>query len=334
MIRTESRSLHMVRYTYLLVMLPLAAVTGWHFVGGGSAADPVPVTDKLNKAIENVSFTTTDGKSVELKTLQGKKATVVVFLSFDCPVSNSYATTLTEMHKAFAEKDVAFVGVVPSDEPPAAVAKKVKEYKLPFPVVTDPKLTAADAFKAITTPEAFVLDHNSILRYRGRIDNAYYARLKRNPQVTEFDLKNAVEALLAGKDVPVPATVAVGCHVLTKDAKPQAGAAVTYYKDVLPILQTNCQSCHRPGDVGPFSLMTYKHAVNWSSDIVHYTQNREMPPWKPVAGLPFSNARSLTAEQIDTLAEWEKAGCTEGDPKDAPPPVKFPEGWQRGEPDL
>jgi hypothetical protein len=80
--------------------------------------------------------------------------------------------------------------------------------------------------------------------------------------------------------------------------------------------------------------MTYKHAVNWSSDIVHYTRNREMPPWKPVNGVPFSNARGLTTRQIDTLAEWEKAGCPEGDPKDAPPPVKFPEGWQLGEPDL
>ena len=300
----------------------------------GVAADPIPVTDKLNKTIENVSFTGTDGKAVALKDLQGKRGTVVVFLSFDCPVSNSYATTLTEMHKAYSEKGIGFVGVAPTDELPATVAKAATEFKLPFPVVVDPKLVAADAFKAITMPEAFVLDHNAVLRYRGRIDNAFHARLKRNPQVTEFDLKNAIEAVLAGKDVAVPATVAVGCHVLSKDVKPVADAAVTFHRDVLPILQANCQSCHRPGAVGPFALMTYKQAKNWSADIAHDTADRTMPPWKPSGGVEFTNARALTIRDIDTLAAWEKAGCPEGDPKDATANRKFPEGWQLGEPDL
>ncbi|MBA4064772.1 MAG: hypothetical protein C0501_13870 [Isosphaera sp.] len=300
----------------------------------GRAADPKPVTDKLNKAVEGVTLTGPDGKPVSLKDWHGKAATVVVFLSFDCPVSNSYAATLTEMHAAYAAKGVAVVGVVPGEDDRAAVAKRVAEFKLPFPVATDPKLAAADAFKATTTPEAFVLDHNAVLRYRGRVDNAWHARLKRNPRVTETDLKNAVEELLAGKDVTVPATVPVGCHVLAKDAKPDPNAAVTYHRDVLPILQKHCQSCHRPGEVGPFSLMTYKQAQNWSADMVHYTASREMPPWKPAAGVPFANARSLTLREIDTLAAWDKAGCPEGDPKDAPPPVKFPEGWQLGEPDL
>jgi hypothetical protein len=237
------------------------------------------------------------------------------------------------LHKIYGAKGVNFVAVVPTDDSAEWVAKKAAAFEYPFPVFSDAKLTVAEAFKAAVTPEAFVLDHNLVLRYRGRIDNQYYGRLKKNTAVTERDLRNAIDALVAGKDVPTPATTAIGCHIEPKERKVTSDA-VTYHRDVLPILQKHCQGCHRPGDVGPFALMTYKEAVNWSADIVHYTSNRDMPPWKPTAGVEFKNARSLTLRELDTLAAWVKAGCPEGDPKDAPAPVKFTDGWQLGEPDL
>ncbi|QJX00566.1 redoxin domain-containing protein [Frigoriglobus tundricola] len=298
-----------------------------------TGADPAPSTDRLNKTIENVSFTDASGKPSALKDHAGKTATVVVFLSFDCPVSNSYCSTLAALHKRYAEKGVGFVAFVPTGDDAAKVAKKAAEFDYPFPVLSDSKYVAAEAFKATVTPEAFVLDHNLVLRYRGRIDNAYSGRLKRNPQVTEHDLKAALDALVAGKDVPAAATRAIGCHIDPKERKVTSDA-VTYFRDVAPIIQKHCQSCHRPGDVGPFALMNYKQAVTWASDIVHYTQNKEMPPWKPVGGVEFANARALTLREIDTLAAWEKGGCPEGDPKDAPAPAKFTDGWRLGEPDL
>jgi peroxiredoxin len=320
----------LVRFALPLVALALGVALATF---RGSAADPAVSTDRLNKEIDNVKLTDAAGKSSALKDFGGKTATVVVFLSFDCPVSNSYAQTLAELHDAYSKKGVGFVALVPTDDDPAKVAKKAAEFKLPFPVFSDKDLRAAEAFKAIATPEAFILDHNFVLRYRGRIDNAYSARLKKNAQVTEHDLKNAIEALVAGKDVPTPATRAIGCHIDPKERK-VTSEDVTYHRDVLPILQKHCQGCHRPGDVGPFSLTTYKQAVNWSADIVHYTKSKEMPPWKPTAGMEFTNARSLTVREIDTLSAWERAGCPEGDPKDAPPPLKLVEGWRLGEPDL
>src|SRR5438128_2574058 len=69
---------------------------------------------------------------------------------------------------------------------------------------------------------------------------------------------------------------------------------VTYYRDVKPILQNRCQECHRPGQVGPFSLMTYKQAVNWAQDIKEYTASRKMPPWKVSEGLAFHSDRRLS----------------------------------------
>src|SRR5262249_53031192 len=98
--------------------------------------------------------------------------------------------------------------------------------------------------------------------------------------------------------------------------------------------QNNCQTCHRPGEVGPFSLMTYRQAVNWAGDLKDYTQSHKMPPWKPTDGLPFHNDRRMSDKDIATLAAWVDAGTPAGEPKDAPPPRQFPDGWQLGKPDL
>ena len=293
------------------------------------------VTDKLGKKIEHVSFTSLDGKSIPLNSIQEKKAIVVVFFSFECPVSNSYADPLATMHKEYAAKGVEFIAICTNEEAPEKIKKLAEEFKLPFAVYPDTKLAISDAFKATTTPEAFVLDHNHVLRYRGRIDNGYAARLKKNTQTTEFDLKNALNDLLAGKPVRTPSTKAIGCPVNAKaDEKKVATTKVSYHKEILPILQKNCQVCHRPGEVGPFSLMTYKQAVNWAEDIKEYTHNRKMPPWKPQGGPEYQRERKLSDAELKTIAEWVDGGTPEGDVKDAPAPVAFTEGWQLGKPDL
>jgi thiol-disulfide isomerase/thioredoxin len=297
-------------------------------------AEEPPNVDKLNKSIDNVSLKDAAGKTVGLLDFKDRKAVVVVFLSFDCPVSNSYAPTLAELARTYGEKGVAFVGVNSSDDlDAAAIAKQATDFKLPFPVYKDIQHAAADAFKAEVVPAAFVLDHNFVLRYRGRIDNGYAARLKKNAQTTRHDLQTALDELLAGKAVSVPATRVVGCAI-PRDAAKSTTTQVTYYRDVLPILQNNCQQCHRPGEVGPFSLMTYKQAVSWAADVKDYTQSRKMPPWKPVEGPAFHNERKLSDKDLATLAAWADGGTPAGDPQDAPPPKKFVDGWYLGKPDL
>ena len=115
---------------------------------------------------------------------------------------------------------------------------------------------------------------------------------------------------------------------------PNLAAPPTFYKDVLPILQQHCQTCHRPGEIGPMSLVRLSDARKWSSQIVHRTGQREMPPWfaDPRFG-HFSNDPSLTADQIAALAAWAAAGTPEGNVADAPPPRKWAEGWQIPQPD-
>ena len=116
-------------------------------------------------------------------------------------------------------------------------------------------------------------------------------------------------------------------------------APVTFTKDVAPILQQNCQVCHRPGSIAPMSLLTFEEARPWARSIKEQVILRQMPPWyidKNVGVQHFSNDRSLTDDEIATLAAWADTGAPQGNPADMPRPRQFPatETWQIGQPDV
>ncbi len=109
----------------------------------------------------------------------------------------------------------------------------------------------------------------------------------------------------------------------------------TFYRDVVPILQQHCQTCHRAGEIAPFSLVTYKESKSWAQAIKKATQSREMPPWfaDPRFG-KWADDPSLTPEEVATLAKWADAGALAGDPHDAPPAKNWPLGWNIPQPDV
>jgi mono/diheme cytochrome c family protein len=112
-------------------------------------------------------------------------------------------------------------------------------------------------------------------------------------------------------------------------------AAPNYDNDIAPILYSQCAQCHRPGEVAPFSLLTYQDAAKRADLIATITSQGVMPPWKPEPGAgKFQHERRLTAEQIARIGAWAKAGAPEGDPKDKPAVPIFAEGWSGGQPDL
>jgi hypothetical protein len=113
-----------------------------------------------------------------------------------------------------------------------------------------------------------------------------------------------------------------------------AGETPTFYRDVLPILQGHCESCHRVGGIAPTAFGTYDEARPYAAAIRNAVQNKSMPPWFAVAVIGhFSNDPSLTAEQIATLAAWADAKAPAGDRKDAPTPVYWAESWTIPQPD-
>lgn len=112
-------------------------------------------------------------------------------------------------------------------------------------------------------------------------------------------------------------------------------ANLTYHKDVESIVQSRCQECHRPGEIAPFSMMTYQDVRPWAKSIKSDVLTKKMPPWfaDPKYG-HFANDRSLSKQEIDTLVAWVDGGAKEGDAKEAPAPAKFVEGWNIPTPDV
>jgi hypothetical protein len=125
--------------------------------------------------------------------------------------------------------------------------------------------------------------------------------------------------------------LALGTAVLAADLS----SSVTFSKDVLPILQKNCQGCHRPGQVAPMSLISYKDTRPWAKAIKAAVILKKMPPWfaDPKYG-HFMNDRSLKQSEIDTLAKWADTGVAEGDAKDAPAPIDWPKGGWEIQPEI
>jgi peroxiredoxin len=280
------------------------------------------------------NFTARDCRGAEhrLADWRDRKLVVVVFLGVECPLAKLYGPRLGEMARLYGPRSVAFVGVDPNEhDSPSALAAYGKLHHIGFPLLCDPSHEIADRFGAERTPEVFVLDERRVVRYRGRIDDqndvgAHRAQPGRN------DLALALDELLAGKPVSQPVTPAAGC--LIGRAAAAATGQVTYCRDVAPILQRRCQVCHRPGEVGPLSLTSYKEARGWASMIREVVAEGRMPPWHadPRHGR-FANDPSLTAEEKDRLFRWIDGGCPEGDRADLPRAPRFPEGWRIGKPD-
>lgn len=288
------------------------------------------------EAARPVSFSLKDsnGRAVSLADFGDKKAVVVVFMGTECPVNNYYMPRLRELQQLLLPLGVQFVGINSNSQDSAEnVGKHAKQHELPFPVLVDDGQKVADLLGAERTPEVFVLDAQRVVRYRGRIDDQYGVGFQR-PKPNRRDLVEAVVEILLAKPVGVARTTASGC-LISRTKKTESASAVTYTNQVARILQKNCQECHRPGHIGPFTLMTYGNAKGWADMIRETVSDGRMPPWHADPRYSkFANDRRLSKDEKETLLAWIDKGCPKGDDKDLPPPKEWHEGWWIGKPDF
>jgi peroxiredoxin len=292
-----------------------------------SAAEPV-------RRVDNFSLRDPADKAVSLVDYKDRKAVVVVFIGTECTVSNAFMPRLAELSREYADRGVQFLAINSNaQDTPARVAGHAREHGLTFPVLKDPANVVADRFGAERTPSVFVLDPIGIIVYRGRIDDQYGVGFKRSTP-TRRDLACALDEILAGKPVSVPVTTPSGCYI-ARVKPPRADGKITFTRDVAPILQQNCQECHRIGQVAPMPLLTYEDAVNWSETIREAVSDNRMPPWgaDPSHG-KFVNDRRLAKEDRERLLAWVEQGCARGDLKDMPPARTFTDSWTIGKPDV
>ncbi len=276
-----------------------------------------------------------DGGAHRIGNGEGYDAVALVFMTSECPISRQYVPELNRLAESLDDSRVKFLGVVYEPQLNRAAAVKFRDtFNVAFPLLFDASGELAATLGPTHVPEAFVLDRHAQVVYQGRIDNRYGELGKRRPEATTHDLADAIDSVLNGKPIEVAKTKAVGCPIELEHEQTN-GDAVTYTRDIAPILAANCVECHRPGEVAPFSLLTYEDAAKRAGFLSEVTQSRLMPPWKAEIGHGrFLGERRLSETQIALFDAWAKAGAPEGDPDDLPPQPEFASGWHLGEPGL
>jgi len=263
------------------------------------------------------------------------KAVVIVFTATGCPVCTAYLPRLKELSKQYAEDKVVWVAVAShAADDSDTVATFATVAQLPFPILKDDGTAIADKLRVDRVPSVVVLDASRTVRYAGRIDDQFSPGVFK-AKVGTAELADALTAVLGNTEVKVAHAPAAGCRLTRERVVPKQTGAVTYHKDIAPIIQSRCQECHRPGEAGPFPLMSYKDAKSWSGMIREVVADDVMPPWHADATQGhFKNDRRLSTAEKSKLMTWIDDGSPEGDAADAPPLRKYVEGWRLGrEPD-
>ncbi len=301
-----------------------------------------------NRACQVKQFALYDaqGRRHSTEEWRGRKGVVLFFLEPDCPVVNDYAAAMERLSDRYSVQGIVFYGVYSRGSVSAEVAARhAAEAGLSFPVLLDPAQVVAGEAGVRRTPEAALLAPDGQVLYGGRIDARYEPGNAGRSPAGPGDLEAALAAVAHDEMPLVTETRAYGCPLPKPGSvadpsgkrlsRPPSDEEITYTRDVAPILWKNCVMCHRPGQVGPFSLLTYRDAAKRADFLREITASRRMPPWKarPGYGVFLDNLR-LSDRELAILARWAEAGAPEGDQADLPRPPQFADGWQLGQPDY
>ncbi|MEM9659628.1 MAG: redoxin domain-containing protein, partial [Planctomycetota bacterium] len=281
---------------------------------------------RMASRVGDLAFNDVEGQT---RRVDEKPAACLVFLSTSCPLAKRYTQRLNRLHEAFADSGIGIYGVFSNAEDDRGeVIAHAEKMGFAFPVVKDSNGYLARRVGAAMTPQAIVVDQQGVIRYRGAIDDNRYEN-----RVKDRYLQDALTALRDGLPIVITETKSLGCSIHLPKASDVEKP--TFTQHVARILQDNCQSCHRDGQVAPFAIANYDEARTWATEINAYAQARLMPPWKPAADFgQFLHDRRLTDDDLALLERWVEAGAPEGPRSAAPPAPKYNDQWALGEPDY
>jgi len=295
----------------------------------------------LGKQLGDFSLADAYGKQHRLADYDGRSIIVLAMVGTECPLAKLYAPRLAALAKKYEASGVTLLGVDSNMQDNLTELKNfARVHGIGFPLLKDVGNKLADRLGASRTPSVFVLDKERIVRYAGRIDDQYGLQSTASGKSVSYQkrdagqdyLATALDELLAGKSVTLAYTEPTGC--LIGRAKQATGGEVTYSNQIARIFNQHCVTCHRPGQIGPFTLTSYEDASGWAEMIGEVVAEQRMPPWHadPKHG-KFSNDARLSDGDKQLIARWVAAGAPEGDSKDLPEPPKFTDGWMIPEPD-
>jgi peroxiredoxin len=192
-----------------ILLASLFVIAGAISAVGARAEGEVPAPPAIGTTIDDFTLPDVDSKDHSLKSLAGKNGTVLLFIAVQCPVSNAYNERMEKLAQDYKAKGINVIGINSNvKEDAAAVKAHAADHKFTFTILKDPSNKIADRLGASVTPEAYFLDANNKLLYHGRIDNARNA-----DQIETTDLRNALDAALAGKTIEKTEAKAFGCTI-------------------------------------------------------------------------------------------------------------------------
>ena len=294
------------------------------------------VPASLGDRVRAVAVRGLDGPEHALSELVPAQAPfVVAYTGVGCPIGGKLAPRLQAFADEFRREGVHFVAVNanPQDDL-EAIATDARELELSIPIVKDVRQELTALLGAETTTETFVFDASGALVYSGAVDDQYSLGASRPAPVHTY-LHDALTAVLANEAPPVAETAAPGCK-LTRLEEDELPGAITWSKDVASLIADNCESCHRPGQVGPFALQSYEKTKGWGAMIAEVVSEGRMPPWNADEAYNghFANERRLSKSEKAKLLRWIEDGMPRGNPAEDPEPRVWPSGWTIGEPDV
>lgn len=296
----------------------------------------------IGRLVPDLSLQDTTGQTRKLsEALHSKRAIVIVMTSVGCPVSRRYAPRLAAIEDLYTHKGVSFVFVntvraESSDE----IRRQIRDVGFDGLYLPDRAGIVAGALGARTTTEVFVLDAARTLVYRGAIDDQIRVGGAAEAAERHF-LRDALDALLAGKKPATAATWAPGCLLDAPARTPQPAGDLTYYGRVARILADNCATCHRSDGPAPFSLDHYGAVVSRAAMIEAVVRDDLMPPTHGLRTTRDAEGRRLwkndrtldPADKRDLLA-WLRSARPLGDFAERPVHREPPQTWVIGLPDA
>lgn len=270
--------------------------------------------------LQEIDLRTQAGKACRLDVWHDKPLLVLVFLGTECPMARRYIPTLNELARRYAARGVQIVGIDSNARDSQSDLDQFwREHSVEFPLLLDPQARLADALDAQRSPQAFLLDADRRVRYRGNIDDRLTVAAEK-PHATRHNLARAIQDLLAGTEVEVAITEPGGCWI--DRASRQVSTSSVTYQQVAPIFERHCAECHHPAGIGRISFATHAETRSWAATIRDVIESQRMPPWgaDPRYG-HFQNERRLSARERRRILDWIERGAAEGPPNDAPSPT-------------
>jgi mono/diheme cytochrome c family protein len=293
---------------------------------------------QTQERVENFRLMDHQGGSQELYYYSDASAVVFMVQGNGCPIVRNAMPRFKELRDQYADQGVQFFMLNSNlQDNTTTVALEAEEFGYDIPILIDDSQIIGESLGLVRTGEIFVLDPKTWkVTYHGALDDRLTYE-KQKSEAKEHYLKDAIDDMLAGKSVDVASTDPLGCLINFPEQTARAQHAnISYSEEIAPMLADNCVACHREGGIGPWAMSDYNMVRGFSLMIREVVRTKRMPPWHadPAHG-QFSNDRSLSPEQTQTLVHWIEAGAPRGEGPDPLAEIDHDWGtWAVAEPEL